>query len=222
MNQKRRKLKRKQGKNGKKLKNNMQNISNNPPIWTKFLPSNEESRKFKKLRINYISKKDADFMVRMGLVIVFGAIIGSMILANYVYIQYQTNFIEVDAGEIVTVGPVEYVVTFEGTHEGSKEVKPENIFVKIGITAKNISDEKTALSGGQFYLIDEKDQKHKAVFGEFTAKDLLIVGLDPGNPIEVTTQFDIPFDEDENYKIVIRPQKDQSTVDTASICLTNC
>ena len=88
--------------------------------------------------------------------------------------------------------------------------------------AKNISDEKTALSGGQFYLIDEKDQKHKAVFGEFTAKDLLIVGLDPGNPIEVTTQFDIPFDEDENYKIVIRPQKDQSTVDTASICLTNC
>ena len=74
----------------------------------------------------------------------------------------------------------------------------------------------------QLALIDEKDQKHKAVFGEFTAKDLLIVGLDPGNPIEVTTQFDIPFDEDENYKIVIRPQKDQSTVDTASICLTNC
>ena len=161
-------------------------------------------------------------MARMGLVIVIGAIIGSMILANYVYTQYQTNFIEVDAGEKVTVGPVEYVVTFEGTHEGSKEVKPENTFVKIGIIAKNISDEKTALSGGQFYLIDEKDQKHKAVFGEFTAKDLLIVGLDPGNPIEVTTQFDIPFDEDENYKIVIRPQKDQSTVDTASICLTNC
>ena len=176
----------------------------------------------KKLRINYISKKDADFMVRMGLVIVFGAIIGSMILANYVYIQYQTNFIEVDAGEIVTVGPVEYVVTFEGTHEGSKEVKPENIFVKIGITAKNISDEKTALSGGQFYLIDEKDQKHKAVFGEFSAKDLWLIGLDPGNPIEVTTQFDIPFDEDVNYKIVIRPQKEQSTVDTASICITNC
>jgi len=147
---------------------------------------------------------------------------GSMVLANYMYTQYQTNFIEVNEGETVIVGPVEYVVTFEGTHEGSKEVKPENTFVKIGIIAKNISDEKTALSGGQFYLIDEKDQKHKAVFGEFTAKDLLIVGLDPGNPIEVTTQFDIPFDEDENYKIVIRPQKDQSTVDTASICLTNC
>ena len=59
-------------------------------------------------------------------------------------------------------------------------------------------------------------------FGEFSSKDLWLVGLEPNKPIEVTTQFDIPFDEDENYKVVIRPQKDQATVDTASICLTNC
>ena len=161
-------------------------------------------------------------MVRMGLVIVIGAIIGSMVLANYMYTQYQTNFIEVNEGETVTVGPVEYVVTFEGTHEGSKEIQPENTFVKIGITAKNTGDEKTLLSGGQFYLIDEKDQKNKAVFGEFTSKDLWLEWLEPNKAIEVTTQFDIPFDEDANYKIVIRPQKEQSTVDTASICLTNC
>ena len=161
-------------------------------------------------------------MVRMGLVIVIGAIIGSMVLANYTYLQYQTNFIEVNEGETVTVGPVEYVITFEGTHEGSKEVRPENTFVKIGITAKNISDEKTLLSGGQFYVIDEKDQKNKAVFGEFTSKDLWLEWLEPNKPIEVTTQFDIPFDEDTNYKIIIRPTKEQATVDTASICLTNC
>lgn len=161
-------------------------------------------------------------MARMGLVIVIGAIIGSMVLANYMYMQYQTNFIEVSEGETVVVGPVEYIVTFEGTHEGDKETEPENTFVKIGIIAKNISDENTVVSGGQFFLIDEKDQKHKAVFGEFSSKDLWLVGLEPNKPIEVTTQFDIPFDEDENYKIVIRPQKDQATVDTASICLTNC
>jgi len=161
-------------------------------------------------------------MVRMGLVIVIGAILGSMILANYMYTQYQTNFIETNAGENVMVGPVEYIVTFEGTHEGSKEVKPENTFVKIGITAKNTGDEKTLLSGGQFYLIDGKDQKHKAVFGEFTSKDLWLEWLEPNKPIEVTTQFDIPFDEDVNYKIIIRPTKEQATVDTAAICLTNC
>ncbi|MGB0642210.1 MAG: DUF4352 domain-containing protein [Nitrosopumilus sp.] len=161
-------------------------------------------------------------MARIGLVIVIGAIIGSMVLANYMYMQYQTNFIEVSEGETVIVGPVEYIVTFEGTHDGDKETEPENTFVKIGIIAKNISDENTVVSGGQFFLIDEKDQKHKAVFGEFSSKDLWLVGLEPNKPIEVTTQFDIPFDEDENYKIVIRPQKDQATVDTASICLTNC
>ena len=161
-------------------------------------------------------------MARIGLVIVIGAIIGSMVLANYMYMQYQTNFIEVSEGETVVVGPVEYIVTFEGTHEGDKDTEPENTFVKIGIIAKNISDENTVVSGGQFFLIDEKDQKHKAVFGEFSSKDLWLVGLEPNKPIEVTTQFDIPFDEDENYKIVIRPQKDQATVDTASICLTNC
>ena len=177
---------------------------------------------FVKLRINYISKKESNVMARMGLVLVIGAIIGSMVLANYMYTQYQTNFIETNAGETVTVGPVEYVVTFEGTHEGSKEVKPENTFVKIAITAKNTDNEKTLLSGGQFYLIDEKDQKHKAVFGEFTSKDLWLEWLEPNKPIEVTTQFDIPFDEDEMYKIVIRPTKEQSTVDTASICLINC
>lgn len=161
-------------------------------------------------------------MARIGLVIVIGAIIGSMVLANYMYMQYQTNFIEVSEGETVLVGPVEYIVTFEGTHDGDKETEPENTFVKIGIIAKNISDENTVVSGGQFFLIDEKDQKHKAVFGEFSSKDLWLVGLEPNKPIEVTTQFDIPFDEDENYKVVIRPQKDQATVDTASICLTNC
>jgi hypothetical protein len=153
---------------------------------------------------------------------VIGAIIVSISAAMFMYTQYQTNYIESSVGNVVTVGPVEYIVTFEGTHQGDKETVPENTFVMIGITAKNVSEENTALSGGQFYLIDEKDQKHKAVFGEFSPKDLWIVGLDPGKPMEITTQFDIEFDEEIQYKIVIRPQKDQSTVDTASICLTNC
>ncbi len=72
----------------------------------------KKNKKFKKLRINYISKKDVNIMARMGLVIVIGAIIGSMVLANYTYTQYQTNFIETNAGEMVMVGHVEYIITF--------------------------------------------------------------------------------------------------------------
>ncbi len=161
-------------------------------------------------------------MAKIGAVIVIGVIIATMAAGMYTYTQYQTNYITSVAGETVTVGPVEYVITFEGTHDGSKEVVPENTFVKIGIVAKNISDEKTMLTGGQFYIVDEKEQKHKAIYGEFSSKDLFIEWLEPNKPIEITTQFDIPFDEEVQYKIIVRPQKEQSTVDTAVVCITNC
>ena len=161
-------------------------------------------------------------MAGIGLVIVIGAVIASMAVANFMYTQYTTNYIESVAGETITVGPVEYVISFDGTHDGSKEVQPENTFVKIGITAKNIGDEKTLLSGGQLYIVDEKEQKHEAVYGEFSSKDLLVEWIEPGKSIERMTQFDIPFDEEKQYKIIIRPQKEQSTVDTAVVCITNC
>jgi hypothetical protein len=163
-------------------------------------------------------------MIKIGPIIVIGAIIATMGAGMFMYAQYQTNYIESVAGETVTVGPVEYVITFEGTHDGSEEKKPENTFVMIGITAKNTSEEKTLLTGGQFYIVDEKEQKHIAIYGEetFSSKDLFIEWLEPNKPIEITTQFDIPFDEEKLYKIIIRPQKEQSTTDTAVVCITNC
>ena len=160
----------------------------------------------------------AGFVVVMIIVGIFV----SMGAGMYMYSQYQTNYITAIAGDTITVGPVEYVITFEGTHNGSEEIRPENTFVMIGITAKNISDEKTLLTGGQFYIVDEKEQKHEAIYGEFSSKDLFIEWLEPNKPIEITTQFDIPFDEESQYKIIVRTQKEQSTVDTAVVCITNC
>ena len=161
-------------------------------------------------------------MGQLGIVIVIASVIATMAAGMYMYTQYQTNYITTVAGEPITVGPVEYVITFEGTHEGNKETVPENTFVMIGITAKNISNEKTMLTGGQFYIVDKKEQKHEVVFGEFSDKDLYIEWLEPNKPIAITTQFDIPFDEKNKYKIIIRPQKEQATVDTAVVCITNC
>ena len=162
----------------------------------------------------------AGFVVVMIIVGIFV----SMGAGMYMYSQYQTNCITAVEGDIITVGPVEYVITFEGTHNGSEEIRPENTFVMIGITAKNITNEKTLLTGGQFYIVDERDQKHEAIYGEgeFSSKDLFIEWLEPNKPIEITTQFDIPFDEESLYKIIVRPQKEQSTTDTAVVCITNC
>ena len=161
-------------------------------------------------------------MVQMGVVVVIGAIIISMGVGIYMFIQYQPNFVQASAGEPVTIGPVEYRITFEGTHNGNEDTRPENTFVKIRIDAKNIGDEKTRISGGQFFFIDENGQKHQPVYGEFSEEDLLDDLLEPNKPVSWTTQFDVPFDEEKKYNIAIRPAKQHESIDTAIVCLINC
>ena len=156
------------------------------------------------------------------MIAVLGGLIVALVVLLYLYTENQTNLVQTTSGETVKVGSVQYVITFEGTHEGSKEVKPENTFVKIGISAKNIGDEKTLLSGGQFLLLESNASKYEAVYGEFSSKDLLLEWIEPNKPVEKTTQFDIPFDEEKRYDVIIKPQKVQSSSDIAKICILNC
>jgi hypothetical protein len=142
--------------------------------------------------------------------------------AMYMYAQYQTNFIIGKMRESVVVGPVEYVITFDGTNKGNTETVPKNTFVKIKIIAKNISNEQTRITGGQFYLVDEKQQIHQAVYGKFSADDLLDYLLEPNKPMMFTTQFDVPYEEQKQFSVTIRPTKQQSSLDIAVICITNC
>jgi hypothetical protein len=153
---------------------------------------------------------------------VIGAIVISMGSAMYMYTQYQTNFIIAKSGEPVVVGPVEYTVVFDGTHKGNKEKTPEDVFVKIRVNAENISNKETRVSASQFYLIDEKQQKHQSTYGGFSTEDLSDLWLEPNKPVMFTMLFDIPYDELKQYSVIIRPSKQQSTVDTALICITNC
>ena len=161
-------------------------------------------------------------MARIGQVIVIGVIIISMTATLYMYTQHQTNFIIAKTGEPVTVGPVQYTVSFDGTSNGNKETKPADTFVRIKIIAKNISDEKTWISKSQFFLMDEKQQKHQSVYGKFSAEDFSEYWLEPNKPVNLTTQFDIPYDDQKKYSITIHPSKQQSSADVASICITNC
>ncbi|MGH1568124.1 MAG: DUF4352 domain-containing protein [Nitrosopumilus sp.] len=160
-------------------------------------------------------------MARIGLVLVLGVVISIMAISMYMYAENKINIIEVNSGDKVKVGPVEYTVTFEGTHKGDKKTSPENMFVHIGIVAKNIGEERTPISKDQFYIIEDRT-KYEAVYGEFSSKDLLSELIEPGNAIEKTTQFDIPFDEEKQYNLIIRPQKEQTSADTAVVCITNC
>lgn len=175
----------------------------------------------KNVRFNYIPKNYTNYVARIGLIMILGVVIPIMAFSMYMYAENKINIIEANSGDKVKVGPVEYTITFEGTHGGNKETKPENMFVHIGIVAKNIGEERTLMSEDQFYILEDKT-KYEAVYGEFSSKDLLSEWLEPDKAIEKTTQFDIPFDEEKQYNVIIRPQKEQTSVDTAVVCITNC
>ena len=154
--------------------------------------------------------------------IIIAGIAASMVFATYMYNEYQPNFILVEAGQPVQIGPVIYTVEHLGMHEGDDDIKPDEIFFKIKIIAENVGLKTTLLSGGQFYLLDENDKKYRAVYGEFDDEDLYNDDLKPNESITRTTQFDIPFDDDMIYRIGILPTKEQSSKDIGIICVTNC
>lgn len=161
-------------------------------------------------------------MVRVGIIAALVGISISIAIALYYYDQYQPNFVYAEAGEPIQVGPVKYIVEYDGTHEGDDDTVPENIFVKIRIKATNLSAEETRMSGGQFYIVDENNEKTQPVYGDFSDEDLLDYYLEPNKETTFTTQFDIPFDEGKQYKIGILPTKVQSSLDIGIICMLNC
>jgi hypothetical protein len=154
--------------------------------------------------------------------IIIAGIAASMGFASYMYNEYQPNFILVEAGQPVQIGPIIYTVEHLGMHEGDDDIKPNEIFFKINIIAENVGAITTTLSGGQFYLLDKNDKKYRAVYGQFDSEDLYNDNLKPNESITRTTQFDIPFDEDMKYRIGILPTKEQSSKDIGIICVMNC
>lgn len=168
------------------------------------------------------SKREFFHMVRFGTIIVMGGILVSMGIALYFYDQYQPKFVYAEAGEPIQVGPVRYIVEYDGIHEGDEETVPENTFVKIRIKATNLGDEETRMSGGQFYMLNEDDEKIRPVYGNFSDEDLLDYYLQPNRESTWTTQFDIKLEENMQYRIGILPTKVQSSLDIGIICLINC
>lgn len=161
-------------------------------------------------------------MVRITLVLVVGAVMASMAAALYTYYIYQPNFKTANHGEPVIIGPVEYIITYEGQFDGTKEVRPEHSFLKIRIGAENLGDGPTQISGLQFTLIDENDARTEPIYGGFSDEDLLYHTLGVQKPASYTTQFDVPFDEDAQYSIGIEPRKEQSSLDIGIVCILNC
>jgi hypothetical protein len=149
-------------------------------------------------------------------------IVGSMVYASYMFLEFQPNFKLVDSGQPVQVGPILYTIEPIGLFGGNAETKPEGNFFQIQIIAENLNSEVTRMSGGQFYLLDENDIKFQAIYGNFSDVDLLAHQLEPNIPITLMTQFDIPYEEEKTYRIGILPTKIQSSRDIGIVCVQNC
>lgn len=161
-------------------------------------------------------------MARIAIVIVGVAIVVSIGIALSFYVEFQPNIITVKGGEPIKVGPIKYTVEYIGQHDGNEKTKPKNTFFQINIIAENEGMEPSKITGGQFYILDENDKKVQPVYGSFSESDLLTSILEPNVPVSFTTQFDVPFNENTQYRIGILPTKEQSSRDIGIVCVTNC
>jgi len=102
------------------------------------------------------------------------------------------------------------------------------VYFQIQITAHNIGTESVRFTGGQFYLYDIDKTKYDAVFIGYAdsggIEELSVVDLLPNGSITVTTQFDIPYDDEMKYTVGIIPNRFglQDSQERGFICIKNC
>ena len=188
-------------------------------------------------------------MVGFAAVIAIGIVIASISVSMIIFWDSQTISKFSEYGDEIKVGnvkfDVQYVTNYEflekdkaqqefqelyietGPNPGllsqSSEI-PEGVYFQIQITANNTGSETVELTGGQFFLYDINNKKHKAKFIGYGENELTVLELEPNNPITVTTQFDIQYDDEMRYTVGIIPDRYglQDSQEMAFICVKNC
>jgi len=182
-------------------------------------------------------------MVKIGTVILLGLIIGSISFSLFLFLDTQTITVISESGGAVIAGDVEFYVEHIGNHEILKKTDeyseaeknlvqkgldrseiPEGVYFQIQINAHNTGDETVRVTGGQFYLYDTNNEKYEAVFIGYGEEELSVIDLKPNETIVVTTQFDIPYDEEMKYTIGIIPNKYglQDAQERIFVCVKQC
>ena len=185
-------------------------------------------------------------MVRIGGIIVVVGIIAVFAVSFHFYSFEVLTDVKVSSfGEPVQVGDilfdVQYVANFEflektkefklaekaeidrGLIEASNE-KPTHTYFQIQVTAENKGDEIVRFTGGQLHLYDDSNTRFSPTFVGYGETELSIVDLEPQKAVTLTTQFDIEYDEEMQYRVGIVPNRHgmDGTQEIAFICIKNC
>ena len=185
-------------------------------------------------------------MVRTGGFVVVGGIFAVLAVSFYFYSDEVLTEVKVSSfGEPIQVGDImfdiQYVANFEqlqktkefkiaeqaeidrGLIEASNEI-PEHMYFQIQVTAENKGNEIVRLTGGQLHLYDDKNTRFSPVFVGYGDSELSLVDLEPQKAVTLTTQFDIEYDEDMQYRVGIVPNRHgmEGTQEIGFICIKNC
>jgi len=186
-------------------------------------------------------------MAGIGTFIMLGIVVGSICISLSLFLDERLIDITEESGDSVTVNNVEFNISYIGNYESLEKTKEykeiektqaikglatseiaEGVYFQIQITAHNIGAETVRFSGGQFYLYDINQEKYEAVFIGYAGSDIIeelsMIDLLPGCSVTVTTQFDIPYDEEMKYTVGILPDRfgHQDSEERGFICIKNC
>ena len=186
-------------------------------------------------------------MVGIGTLIMLGIVVGSICFSIFWFVDERYVDITGKSDDTITVGGVEFYVNHIGNYEileKTKEYteiektqavkglatseKAEGVYFQIKITAQNIGTETVRFTGGQFHLYDIDRTKYDAVFIGYDSSDgteeLSVVDLLPNGSVTVTTQFDIPYNDEMKYSVGIIPDRFglQNSQERGFICIKNC
>ena len=186
-------------------------------------------------------------MAGIGTFIMLGIVAGSICISLYLFLDEQLVDITEESGDSITVNNVEFNVSHIGNYESLEKTKEyeelektqaiiglvtseiaEGVYFQIQITAHNIGAETVRFTGGQFYLFDINQEKYDAVFVGYAGSDIIeelsMIDLLPDSSVTVTTQFDIPYDEEMKYTVGIIPDKFglQDSQERGFVCIKNC
>ena len=185
-------------------------------------------------------------MVRVGGIIVIAGIFAVLGVSFYFYSGEVLTDVKVSSfGEPVQVGDVmfdvQYVANFDflgktkefkiaeqgeidrGLIEASNET-PTHTYFQIQVTAENKGDDIVRLTGGQLHLYDDSNTRFSPIFVGYGDTELSLVDLEPQKAVTLTTQFDIEYDEEMQYRVGIVPNRHgmDGTQEIAFICIKNC
>jgi len=186
-------------------------------------------------------------MAGIGTFIMLGIVVGSICISLCLFLDERLVDITEESGDSITVNNVEFIISHIGNYESLEKTKEykelektqvvkglatseiaEGVFFQIQITAHNIGAETVRFTGGQFYLYDIDKTKYDAVFIGYAdsggIEELSVVDLLPTGSVTVTTQFDIPYDDEMKYSIGIIPNRFglQDSQERGFICIKNC